>query len=132
MIRVLIDGGCRPTNPGEYAVWAYQIDSGGSTTEDSGVDPGLHTNNSAEFVALIKALIRLLKWSKSEIVIGSDSLLLVSVMNKRYAPARGRYIPYMKIAKRIAELFSNLSFYHAAGEEVRAVHTITTQAWERR
>ncbi|TVR88949.1 MAG: ribonuclease HI [Spirochaetaceae bacterium] len=52
-VRVHTDGGCHG-NPGPGA-WAYVVELGSGTVEDSGYDPST-TNNRMELTAVIKAL----------------------------------------------------------------------------
>ncbi|KKN86809.1 hypothetical protein LCGC14_0263680 [marine sediment metagenome] len=77
MIEIFTDGSTRPTNPGPsgYGIAWYQ--DGKSFMEQSGFLGDDLTNNIAEYVALIVALKSLHEFQDMNVVIRSDSMLVV-------------------------------------------------------
>lgn len=72
------DGACRKTNPGQCsAAWALYV-GGVLTEQDAWPLDGLHTNNEAEYAALIGLLVSLKQNSIMEVTIHSDSALVVN------------------------------------------------------
>lgn len=98
-IKIMFDGGCRPTNPGnKYGSWEVTLDDfirpanpTGSVYKVSQVEFGWGTNNEAEFNALQAALA----WTAKELQVGgfepniytlsvfTDSLVVKSRIQKR-------------------------------------------------
>jgi len=87
MLKVYIDGLCKPKNPGgiaAYGIVVYIDDT--RTYKNKGVvgEGSKMSNNVAEYAALCSALSRLAeKYSQDPITIMSDSQLLVNQMNKK-------------------------------------------------
>lgn len=79
-----IDGASR-NNPGDSGIGVY-IQRDGEVYFERGFFVGTKTNNQAEYLALVVALIALQKWYRpgDRIHLVSDSLLLVKQMNGQY------------------------------------------------
>ncbi len=77
MIEIFTDGSTRPTNPGPsgYGIAWYQ--DGDPFMEQSGFLGNDLTNNIAEYVALIVALKSLHEFQDTNVIIRSDSMLVV-------------------------------------------------------
>ncbi len=80
--EVYIDGASKG-NPGESA-YGVVIFKNGKIYKKTGNFIGITTNNIAEYLSLIFALIECLPFAKEEIEIKSDSQLLVKQMNGEY------------------------------------------------
>lgn len=81
-IEVFIDGASKG-NPGESA-YGIVILKNKKVYTKKGAFIGISTNNIAEYIALIFALIECLPFINEEIEIKSDSLLLVKQVNGEY------------------------------------------------
>jgi ribonuclease HI len=87
MLEAWIDGSCEPT--GKVACIGFVIKNNVVTVAKKGIAVGVGkgmTSNVAEYYALIHALreIQRLKLEKEEILVRSDSELLVKRMNREY------------------------------------------------
>ena len=119
MIEIWIDGAARP-NPGTGGIgvvirgdnWDYTI---------SEACQGRVSNNQAEYKALVRALSELVENripTNHEILIFSDSEMLVEQMCKRRQVARGgAYVPDYIQAMKLKLHFNNLSFQYIPREE---------------
>jgi len=109
MFEVYTDGLAEP-NPG-LGTYGYVIYRGGERVHSGhGVVGREVTNNYAEYVCLIKALERLEQHRNEEIVVYSDSKLLVNQMKGRWRFKKGAYGEKYLEAKRLAEKFARLRF----------------------
>ncbi len=82
-LLVYSDGGSRG-NPGPSAIGFLICDSKDEVLYSFGEYVGIHTNNQAEYLALIRALERSLTYSKGEIHCFLDSELVVKQLNGKY------------------------------------------------
>jgi len=110
-IRVNIDGSARP-NPGKGGIGVVIQGDGWDYTISETCPKKRVSNNMAEYMALERALIELMKYGliNHEIEILSDSEMLVLQMLGEKKVDKGAYVPeYMK-AKQLRRYFSNLKF----------------------
>ncbi len=82
-ILVYTDGGARG-NPGPAAIGYAIFDQTGRCLESEGRCIGNHTNNEAEYHALILAIERVKKISRDRVKFHSDSELMVHQVNGVY------------------------------------------------
>lgn len=107
MIEVWIDGLCEPINPWGAACLGYVIKRNGAEIDKGsdviGVGQGM-TNNVAEYTALIRALerVRELKLGKEEIIVRSDSKLVVNQMKGEFKVKARLLLPLYTKAKILA------------------------------
>jgi ribonuclease HI len=107
LIEVWIDGLCEPVNPSGTACIGYVIKRGrqklAEGSEVIGTGEGM-TNNVAEYNALIHALKRMrsLELGEEEILIRSDSKLLVNQMMGNWKAKAPLIIPLYHEAKLVA------------------------------
>jgi len=122
MITVFIDGLCEPKNPNGVACWGFCIyKEDTKICESKGViGQGLGmSNNLAEYTALYEALQKLteLGLQNEEIIIKSDSRLLVNQMTNLWEVHDGLYYPAYIKAKNLIESFCIVSFVWIPREE---------------
>jgi len=80
------DGACRLSNPGLCAcAWVLYEDGVEETRAAVYLGPELHTNNYAEYMGLIALLEFLYTFSIRNVIIYSDSQLVVNQTNGRWA-----------------------------------------------
>jgi ribonuclease HI len=109
MIEAYTDGRAEP-NPG-LGTYGYVIYRGGKRVHaEHGVAGRGVTNNYAEYFCLIKALEHLEAYRDEEIVVFSDSTLLVNQMEGRWKFKGGNYGEKYLNAKELARGFSKLRF----------------------
>ena len=112
-ITVYTDGAARG-NPGESASGFMIYDSSGKLRKSSAVYNGSKTNNYAEYMAVIEAL----EWCKahlkapndSDIMLFSDSQLVVRQLNGDYKVKAGSLAALHKRALALAKSFNSVTF----------------------
>ncbi len=111
MIVVYIDGGARG-NPGPagYGVRVEQPD--GTLIEEFGDAIGVATNNVAEYRGLIAGLEWAIRRGESEVLIKSDSLLLVQQMLGNYKVKNAGLQPLHAQARMLAHGIGRVSYEH--------------------
>jgi ribonuclease HI len=108
LIEVHTDGLCEPANLGGTATFAYLIRKSGELVErESGVvgkGEGM-TNNVAEYTALVHALerIRELVLADEEIIVNSDSRLVVEQMSGNWNVRSKSIMPLFRKATELVE-----------------------------
>jgi ribonuclease HI len=135
VIVVYIDGLCEPTNPDGVACWGLwiykdgvkQFGGKGVIGEGAGM-----SNNLAEYTALCKALKELINhgWQNEEVVVKSDSRLLVNQMTGWWEVHGGLYYPAYAEAVKLAQSFSKISFMWIPREENEEADALSRQAYE--
>ncbi len=113
ILTIYTDGASRG-NPGQAAS-AWLIMRGDDVLESDFVTLGRATNNVAEYTALNNALSRAAKYchpKETRLEVFSDSNLMISQMNGRYAVRSPDLIPLFEKARRLAADFSGAAFTH--------------------
>jgi len=82
MITIYIDGASRG-NPGKSSC-AYVIEEKGKVVEEKVKFLGVKTNNQAEYMGLLMALERMIEMKKKDVILYSDSELLVKQLKGFY------------------------------------------------
>jgi ribonuclease HI len=106
MITCVTDGGGHnKTHDKFYGSYCYEYDYGNGNVfeiERRIPFPDLHTTNEAEYQILITLLERLYELKpKQDILINSDSMLVVQQVNGRWQTNSGNLIPFMIQARRL-------------------------------
>jgi ribonuclease HI len=111
MIVAYIDGGARG-NPGPAGYGVRVEDPDGTLVEEFHASIGTATNNVAEYRALIAAL----EWAKAhghrEVLVRSDSLLLVQQMRGVYKVKNPGLVPLHAKARLLAHDIGKVTFEH--------------------
>jgi ribonuclease HI len=121
-----IDGAARG-NPGP-AAFAYVIRHDGETVLEENGLLGETTNNIAEYTALVEALTKAHELKASELLIRSDSELLVKQMNGQYRVKNEGLLPLYKQASQLARQFKSVSYSHVPREENREADRLCNEA----
>jgi len=101
-----------PTNPGT-GTYGYVVYEGEEKlAEEAGLAGYSVTNNYAEYTALVEVLSKLktLDRERDEVVVRSDSQLLVGQMSKGWAAKGGGYLEKLKRARDLLKDFDTVSF----------------------
>jgi ribonuclease HI len=136
MIEVWIDGLCQPKNPGGVGTWGVFVSVGVTreTFQLSGVvgeGVGM-SNNVAEYEALIQALDFVHRYRHmDDIIIYSDSTLLVGQMNGEYKANQGFYLEKFLRAKNIVHDFPHIKFVWIPREQNDDADRLTNEAYAR-
>jgi ribonuclease HI len=100
------DGGTRRTNPGKAAYGFVILDRHeGSTVEEGHGFLGIAGNNIAEYIALIRGLERALELGVTDIVVKSDSQLIVNQVNGNWSVKKDHLRGFHREATRLADMF---------------------------
>jgi len=126
VLEVYIDGASRG-NPGTAAAGFIVIHPGGEEPYRHGRVLGRQTNNFAEYTALLDALRYLndiKRLSAEDIIIHSDSELLVRQLNGTYRVRSSRLKPLYEEAKRMLAGRKNIRITHVNREKNREADRI--------
>ena len=111
MIVAYIDGGARG-NPGPAGYGVRIEDSDGTLIEEFSKSVGVATNNVAEYDGLLAALRYALEHGHQDVLVRSDSELLVKQMRGEYRVQNLGLQPLHQEAKRLAALLDNVIVEH--------------------
>jgi ribonuclease HI len=134
MIEVWIDGLCEPVNPSGTACIGYIIKKEGKvlakTSQVVGRGKGM-TNNVAEYTALIQALekIQQLGLARQEILVRSDSKLVVNQMNGNWEVKAPLILPLNRKAKTMTTTM-NIKFNWVPREQNTEADALCRTAYE--
>ena len=125
-LTVYIDGASKG-NPGKASI-GIAIYSDKTLIKKLGAQIGYATNNVAEYIALITALIECLHYTPDKLEIKSDSQLLIKQMQGEYR-IKDRYLQKLQfIANRLNSLYPNIYFTHIPREENKEADRIANDA----
>jgi ribonuclease HI len=114
-----VDGASRG-NPGNAAAgWLIRDKTDGQVIVEEGLYLGTETNNRAEYFALLFALEDAHVLSADEVVVRSDSELLVKQMRGEYRVKNRDLKPIFTRARRMADAFGAFTIQHVPREENR-------------
>ena len=141
MIEIFTDGLAEPTNPG-IGTYGYAIYRDGKRIATGhGFSGQPVTNNYAEYDGLIAGLkhAQKLMYQGEEVIIHSDSKLLVNQMNGEWRFKKGSYVKKLLEARELVEKFPNLAFKwiprdenSVADELSRIAYAEATEAMKKR
>lgn len=136
-----VDGGARG-NPGPAAIGVvfYEHDPRDSGPRESGprasTEPllawgarlGRATNNVAEYQAVLAALDRALQLGATDLIVRSDSQLLVRQLNGQYKVRQPHLQVLCERVRRLAAGFRSVKFEHVRREDNREPDRLVNQA----
>ncbi len=105
------DGGARG-NPGPAAVAFVALNEQGETVKTSTVYIGVHTNNQAEYEALLLALNYAVEAGAVEVACYLDSELVTKQLNGEYAVKDDVLHQYWRKVREIKGCFKKIDFYN--------------------
>ncbi len=128
-IEMFTDGLAEPRNPGigTFACIIYR--NGELLAQDSGFVGDPISNNEAEYEALIRGLKAILSYSAEQVVVMSDSQLLVNQMSGKWKVKKGAYRERFLKAKKLAEGFKSLKFMWIPREMNEKADALTRAAY---
>jgi len=132
MIIANIDGLAEPRNPGT-GTFGYVIYQGKEKlAEGEGLAGYEVTNNYAEYFALVEVLRKLKELGVEEdVVVRSDSQLLVGQMSKGWEVKRGGYLTKLKEARDLLKEFGSITFEWIPREQNGEADLLSRLAYER-
>ncbi len=126
MIEIYIDGASQG-NPGKAAV-GYLIYNGGQLVKKEGIYLGIQTNNFAEYMALIFALVESMDMNQKKAKVFSDSQLLCEQINGKYKVKNKNIYPLFVLAKNIIAKFEEFSITHIDREKNEEADKLAEEA----
>jgi ribonuclease HI len=130
VITAYCDGGSR-NNPGLSAVGVVLSDKKGTLVELGAVFSEKATNNEAEYAALILTMEMALTLGATEILIHSDSELVVKQMNAEYQCKSETLFPLFCRASKLAGKFSSFKIKHVRRTENCRADRLANEAMDR-
>lgn len=121
------DGAARG-NPGPAGAGVYICDGDGQTVDEAVSYLGKQTNNVAEYEALLLALERLATFEADEIIIRSDSQLIVRQLSGEYRVKNEGIKPLYQEAKKRLRKFENVTIEHVRRELNKDADKLANQA----
>ena len=127
-----VDGLAQPRNPGT-GTYAFAIYEGEKRmTLGSGLAGHGVTSNFAEYTALVEALKKLKELKvEGDVVVRSDSQLLVGQMNQEWKVKGGGYIEKLLEAKELLREFGAVKFEWIPREMNEEADLLTRVAYEK-
>ena len=126
-IVAYIDGGSRG-NPGPAAAAYCLRGQGGTKIEAKAFFLGKATNNVAEYTAFVKALEAAKLIDAKQLMVFSDSELLVRQINGQYKVKSEQILPLFQRAKTLLEHFDNWKVQHITREKNKEADKLVNQA----
>jgi ribonuclease HI len=137
LIEIYTDGLAEPRNPG-IGTYGYAVYRDGKAWKTGhGFDGEPVSNNHAEYAGLIEALRSVSEFRDEEIVVKSDSKMLVNQMSGEWKvgkkalknPAEWSYVEMFLNAQDIAKKFSQLEFVWIPREENTEADALSRAAY---
>jgi len=114
------DGASRG-NPGPAGAGAVLATPDGDVVAEIAEGLGETTNNVAEYTAVIHGLQRASELGATDVLVRSDSLLLVNQLTGRYRVKTPHLVPLARRARELAARFDRVRFEHVPrGRNVEA------------
>ena len=126
-IIAYIDGASRG-NPGPAAAGFTLTDSAGTQLQAKAFFLGEATNNIAEYTSLVKALEAAKKIGAEQLMVFSDSELLVRQINGQYKVKSEQIRPLFRQAVNLLDEFKNWKVRHIARENNKEADSLVNQA----
>ena len=129
---VHVDGLAMPRNPGT-GTYGYTIHMGEKKVlEGEGLAGYNVTNNFAEYTALVEALKKLKEMRiDGDVVVMSDSKLLVGQMSQGWKVKGGGYMEKLKEARELLKGFESVKFEWVPREENEEADLLSRIAYEK-
>ena len=114
-VIIYTDGASRG-NPGPASVGIFVTDESGETVHEYGERLGHQTNNFAEYTGVIRGLELALEHQVKDVVLRSDSELMVKQMTGIYKVKSPVIQPLHKAAVLLTKKFKSVRFEHVRRE----------------
>lgn len=129
IFKVFVDGLAEPKNPG-VGTYGFVIYKDGKKFEEGrGIAGKMVTNNYAEYMALVEALNKISRYKDEEVLVFSDSKLLVSQMRGEWKSRRGMYKAKLEEARNIASKFKKIKFVWIPRERNKEADRLSREAY---
>ncbi len=127
-----VDGLAMPSNPGTGTYGFVIYDGSRKLAEGSGLAGYDVTSNYSEYTALAEALKKLRSLGvEGDVLIRSDSKLLVGHMSEGWKVKGGMYVDKLKEARELLREFGSVRFEWVPREKNQEADLLTRVAYER-
>lgn len=126
-VIIYTDGASRG-NPGRAAIGIHVTDLDSQTIAEHKEALGVQTNNFAEYTAVIRALELSLAQGVTDIILRSDSELMVRQMSGVYKVKSEAILPLYEKVKELLSQFSSVKFEHVRRESNREADRLANEA----
>ncbi len=131
-IVACIDGLAEPRNPGTGTYGYVIYDGNRKLAEGNGLAGYDVTSNYAEYTALVEALKKLKDLGvEGDVLVKSDSQLLVGHMSKGWKVKGGGYVSKLKEARDLLKEFGSMTFEWVPREQNEEADILTREAYHR-
>jgi len=131
-VVVYVDGLAEPSNPGVGTYGFVIYDGTKKLAEGSGLAGAQVTSNYSEYTALAEAFKKLMELGlEGDVVVRSDSRLLVGQMSQGWKVKGGMYIDKLKEARDLLKEFGSVTFEWIPREQNSEADLLTRVAYER-
>jgi probable phosphoglycerate mutase len=125
-VIVYVDGLAEPSNPGTGTYGFVVYEGGKKLAEGSGLAGHDVTSNFAEYTALAEALKRLRSLRiEGDILVRSDSTLLVGQMSQGWKVKGGMYTEKLKEVRDLMKEFGSMRFEWVSREQNKEADLLT-------
>jgi ribonuclease HI len=114
-VIVSCDGASRG-NPGPAGIGVQITDADGTVLAEIAEGLGETTNNVAEYTAAIEGLKRALELGGADVLLRSDSQLLINQLTGRYRVKTAHIVPLHQEVLALASKFDRIRFEHVRRE----------------
>ncbi|MDH5225481.1 MAG: ribonuclease HI family protein [Actinomycetota bacterium] len=114
-MTVACDGASRG-NPGPAGAGAQITDESGVVLAEVAEGLGIATNNVAEYTAVIRGLERASELGATDVLLRSDSQLLINQLTGRYRVKSPHLQPLHRRVRQLASAFGSIEFEHVRRE----------------
>jgi ribonuclease HI len=114
-VIVSCDGASRG-NPGPAGIGVQITDADGTVLAEIAEGLGETTNNVAEYTAAIEGLKRALELGGTDVLLRSDSQLLINQLTGRYRVKTAHIVPLHQEVLALASKFDRIRFEHVRRE----------------
>jgi ribonuclease HI len=125
---VIYTDGASLGNPGLAAIGAVIKDEQGKLMARISQPIGQATNNQAEYRAIIAALEKAVSLGASEVVLNSDSELVVKQINGRYRVKKPSLKPLYQKVKQLQSQLQDFSIAHIPRQQNREADRLANRA----
>ena len=131
-VVVYVDGLAEPSNPGVGTYGFVVYDGKKKVAEGSGLAGHLVTSNYSEYTALAEAFKKLIELGmEGDVLVKSDSKLLVGQMSQGWKVKGGMYIDKLKEARDLLKEFGSVTFEWIPREQNSEADLLTRIAYEK-
>jgi len=129
-VHVYVDGGAQP-NPGHSGAGVVVVDDQGKELKRKSYYLGpRHTNNEAEYLAILKGLDLAAGYCRRTVTVYSDSQLVVKQLNREYRIKAENLLPLQRQIAMAQSTFETATYVDVSSQNlwIKIAHNLSDQA----